>query len=531
MTWGCTALALAYCKYSFKNEYSYHPYQDPLVSLPSFFTFPTNPLASLLPWRYPTTPPPPLVPALCLVAILSLVSARGARGARRRCPSPPSSWCSPLRFTYRQIDCDSPDLRPSTSSPRRAWALPLSLERHPSPPLVGRVSSHHPRGGASHAPSSPPSAPLLQSLLCLPHQIAPYMAHSVGGGARWMTASPRLSSSRGRRCSCGGSRGLNQLPWLAEEGRDGGWRSKGSGLVAESNLNLRCGQSAPSYGAEVRYGGGWVRLQQSSRTSWRLLAPVGRRWRGAGDRQWRATAAGWAPCHDGVGDPPPPTSSLACLGNGGFRWMEEDWRGFWEILTYNGSYSTPMPFIPLRSTDSQTSPKESSSGRIWRTRVLATHAGRRVRAAKEQMGTWEHRSLPYFTSVGEMLRLPGAPPLRRRGRAAAGGGAFRERARAVVTREPAPRLRLPSLRDSAGFGVPREERDFPVRWYRHRCCCAPCEQTCPSRYLHRILLSLQSHTYFKLHMQRNRASLTFKKKIYRCTQAHSISDQRLRSWL
>lgn len=22
--------------------------------------------------------------------------------------------------------------------------------------------------------------------------------------------------------------------------------------------------------------------------------------------------------------PPPPTSSLACLGNGGFRWMEED---------------------------------------------------------------------------------------------------------------------------------------------------------------------------------------------------------------
>jgi hypothetical protein len=44
------------------------------------------------------------------------------------------------------------------------------------------------------------------------------------------------------------------------------------------------------------------------------------------------------------------------LGNGGFKWMEEDWRGFWEILTYNGNSSTPMPFIPLHSTDSQTSP-------------------------------------------------------------------------------------------------------------------------------------------------------------------------------
>jgi hypothetical protein len=37
----------------------------------------------------------------------------------------------------------------------------------------------------------------------------------------------------------------------------------------------------------------------------------------------------------------------ACLGNEGFKWMEEDWRGFWEILTYNGNSSTPMPFIPL----------------------------------------------------------------------------------------------------------------------------------------------------------------------------------------
>jgi hypothetical protein len=27
--------------------------------------------------------------------------------------------------------------------------------------------------------------------------------------------------------------------------------------------------------------------------------------------------------------------------------MEEDRRGFWEILTYNGNFSTPMPFIPL----------------------------------------------------------------------------------------------------------------------------------------------------------------------------------------
>jgi hypothetical protein len=37
--------------------------------------------------------------------------------------------------------------------------------------------------------------------------------------------------------------------------------------------------------------------------------------------------------------------------------MEEDWRGFWEILTYNGNSSTSMPFIPLHSTNSQTSPQ------------------------------------------------------------------------------------------------------------------------------------------------------------------------------
>jgi hypothetical protein len=47
----------------------------------------------------------------------------------------------------------------------------------------------------------------------------------------------------------------------------------------------------------------------------------------------------------------------ACLGNGGFKWMEEDWRGFWEILNYNGNSSTSIPFIPLHSTNSQTSPK------------------------------------------------------------------------------------------------------------------------------------------------------------------------------
>jgi hypothetical protein len=47
----------------------------------------------------------------------------------------------------------------------------------------------------------------------------------------------------------------------------------------------------------------------------------------------------------------------ACLGNGGFKWIEEDWRGFWEFLTYSGNSSTPMPFIPGHSTVSQTSPK------------------------------------------------------------------------------------------------------------------------------------------------------------------------------
>jgi hypothetical protein len=51
------------------------------------------------------------------------------------------------------------------------------------------------------------------------------------------------------------------------------------------------------------------------------------------------------------------------LGNGEFKWMEENWRGFWEILTYSGNFSTPMPFIPVHSTDSQTSPKQVSSKR------------------------------------------------------------------------------------------------------------------------------------------------------------------------
>jgi hypothetical protein len=35
------------------------------------------------------------------------------------------------------------------------------------------------------------------------------------------------------------------------------------------------------------------------------------------------------------------------LGNGEFKWMKEDWRGFWKILTYSGNFSTPIPFIPL----------------------------------------------------------------------------------------------------------------------------------------------------------------------------------------
>jgi hypothetical protein len=37
--------------------------------------------------------------------------------------------------------------------------------------------------------------------------------------------------------------------------------------------------------------------------------------------------------------------------------MEEDCRGFWEILTYTGNSSTPIPFIPLHCTNSQTGPE------------------------------------------------------------------------------------------------------------------------------------------------------------------------------
>jgi hypothetical protein len=47
------------------------------------------------------------------------------------------------------------------------------------------------------------------------------------------------------------------------------------------------------------------------------------------------------------------------------RWrIQVDRRGFWKILTYNGNSSTPIPFIPGRSTDSQTSPK-SPWQRLW----------------------------------------------------------------------------------------------------------------------------------------------------------------------
>jgi hypothetical protein len=65
-------------------------------------------------------------------------------------------------------------------------------------------------------------------------------------------------------------------------------------------------------------------------------------------RQWSPAAPGaWACARNHL---------RACLGNGGIKWMEEDWRGFWEILTYNGNSSTPVPFIPIHSTNSQTSP-------------------------------------------------------------------------------------------------------------------------------------------------------------------------------
>jgi hypothetical protein len=49
--------------------------------------------------------------------------------------------------------------------------------------------------------------------------------------------------------------------------------------------------------------------------------------------------------------------------------MEEDWRGFWEILTYNGNSSTPIPFIPIHSTNSQTSPYLYFGIRSWSTNI------------------------------------------------------------------------------------------------------------------------------------------------------------------
>jgi hypothetical protein len=36
--------------------------------------------------------------------------------------------------------------------------------------------------------------------------------------------------------------------------------------------------------------------------------------------------------------------------------MEEGRRGFQDILTYSGNCSTPIPSIPLQSTNSQTNP-------------------------------------------------------------------------------------------------------------------------------------------------------------------------------
>jgi hypothetical protein len=40
----------------------------------------------------------------------------------------------------------------------------------------------------------------------------------------------------------------------------------------------------------------------------------------------------------------------ACLGNGGFKWMEEDWRGFWKfwlIVEIPPPQCPSFPFIPL----------------------------------------------------------------------------------------------------------------------------------------------------------------------------------------
>jgi hypothetical protein len=70
----------------------------------------------------------------------------------------------------------------------------------------------------------------------------------------------------------------------------------------------------------------------------------------------------------------------ACFGNGGLKWMEEDWiegvlgnLGFWEILSYNINSCTPIPFIPLHFTNSQTSHVGAARNRWTVEGVMMAH--------------------------------------------------------------------------------------------------------------------------------------------------------------
>jgi hypothetical protein len=95
----------------------------------------------------------------------------------------------------------------------------------------------------------------------------------------------------------------------------------------------------------------------------------------------------------------------ACLGNGGLKWMEEYWMGFWEILSYNGNSSTPMPFIPLHSTNSQTSPQKEQEGADGGEKKLL-HAGRRRPIdERAQLIAWIFRS--NWRRVARVLRNKG----------------------------------------------------------------------------------------------------------------------------
>jgi hypothetical protein len=82
------------------------------------------------------------------------------------------------------------------------------------------------------------------------------------------------------------------------------------------------------------------------------------------------------------------------LWNGGFKWMEEDWRRFWENLTYSGNFSTQcpsFPFIPLI-------PKQAlRCGRMGRGRGEEAQCARRcrVKCRRQVCSGMESYSIPW----------------------------------------------------------------------------------------------------------------------------------------